>query len=178
MPLVLKMEVGRQPDHRHGKRDHKDDEDDATFAPLFSQRGSRATGVRVVPPTRVMEGGGNVETAAALGSAAEQFLALATRSFLRHPRRLRDHALELLHLLSHLRGATGQFFLFVIERRLRFRRAAAHAELLPFRREPEENNERDESENDQRQRDRETDLHPLRESFSAMGSAEFGGRRR
>ena len=95
--------------------------------------------------------------------------------FFRSPRRLGDHALELLHLLAQLALAPCEFLLLLVERRPVLRRALAHERSLPASGHPKEQEKREETEEDQRQGDRETDLQPLHETVRA---AERDVRRR
>jgi hypothetical protein len=100
---------------------------------------------------------------------------LPARSFLGDAGSFRDHALQLFHFAAKLCFALSEFFLFLVERCSGFRRSGAHAESLTLRGHPEENQERDQSKNNQRQRQSETDLHPLRERFSAAQSCKTRG---
>lgn len=154
-----------QPDHRDTKRDHQDEKDDASFAPLFSQRNAPAAGAAIVTPAFVLECGGHIQPAATFARPGQQLFPLPPGSLLGDARGFRDKAFEFFHFAAQLRFALSEFYLFLGERSSGFRRSAAHAQSLTFRGHPEENQERDQPENNQRQRHRETDLHPLAESF-------------
>ncbi|MEY2490235.1 MAG: hypothetical protein QOC70_2177 [Verrucomicrobiota bacterium] len=164
--------MAHQPDHGDTKRDHQDEKDDAALAPFLSERDAPAAGAAIVAPTFVLKCDGDIQPAAAFRRAGQQFFPLPPGRFLGDARRFRDHALELFHFAPHLRFALGEFFLFLVERRSGFRRSAAHAESLALHGHPEENQERDHSKNNQRQRESETDLHPLRERFPAAQSGK------
>ena len=162
--------MAHQPDHGDSKRDHQDEKNDTAFAPFLSERAAPAARAAIIAPAFVLERGRNIQPAAALSRAGQQFIPLPAGGFLGHARRVRNHALEPFHFAAQLRFALSEFFLFLVERRSGFRRWAAHAESLALHGHPEENQERDYSKNNQRQRERETDLHPLREGFPAAQS--------
>lgn len=162
------MEMAQQPDDGESERDDQHEEDDSAFAPFLPQGFPAADFTSIVSPPGVLQRDRNIESAAALACPGQQLFALPARRLLRHPRRFRDHALEFFHLAAQLRFALREFFLFLVERRPGLRRSAAHAELLDLRRDPKENEQRQDPENDQGYRHGETDLHPLHEGFATQ----------
>lgn len=162
--------MAHQPDHGDTKRDHQHEKDDPAFAPFFPQRDAPPADAAIVTPAFVLQCNRNIEPAAAFTGAGQQFFPLPACRFLGDARRFRDHALEFFHFAAQLRFALSEFFLFLVKRRSGFRRSAAHAESLTLRGHPEKNHERDHPKNNQRQRDRETDLHPLSERLAPANS--------
>ena len=169
------MEVAHQPDDGDTKRNHQNKKNDPAVAPFFPQRDTPAADAAVVAPAFVLESDRDIQPAAAFAGAGQQVLALSPRSFLGDTRSFRDHALELFHFAPKLCFALSEFLLFLVERCSGFRRSAAHAESLTLRGHPEENQERDHPKDNHRQRQSETDLHPLRERFSAAQSRKTRG---
>jgi hypothetical protein len=159
-----------EPDDCETERDHENQKNNPAFPPLFAQGNAAAAAAAIVRPALVLERDRNIEPATAFAGAGQQFLSLAARSFLGHARRFRDHAFEFFHFAAQLRFALGEFFLLLVERRPGFRRSAAHAKSLRLRGHPEKNQKRHDPKNNQRQRDREADLQPLGERFSAADS--------
>lgn len=103
----LEMEMTHQPDDQQRQRDYQNQKNDPAFAPFFAQRFPAATSPAHVSPPFVLERDGNVEAAPAFRRADEQFLALPAGGFLRNPRGLGDHLLELLHFAPKLRFLLG-----------------------------------------------------------------------
>ena len=159
-----------QPDHGDAKRDDQDKKDDAAFAPFLAERDAPAAAAAIVAPAFVLEHGGDIQPVAAFTRARQQFLALPAVGFLGDAWSFRDKALQLFHFAAQLRFALSEFLLFLVERRPGLGRLAAHAESLALHGHPEENQEREHPKNDQRERERETDLHPLRERLPAAES--------
>ena len=151
-----------EPDDRQPQRNHQDEKDDSAFAPFLAERFPPAPGASIIAPALVLERDRHVEPAPAFACPRQELFPLPPRRFLGHPRCLGDHPLEFLHLTAQLGFALREFFLFLVERCPGLRRSsAAHAELLGLRRHPKENQQREDAENDQRQRHRETDLEPF-----------------
>lgn len=164
------MQMADEPENRETERDNKNQKNNPAFPPLFAERNAPPADAPIIAPAFVLERDRNIEPAPAFAGAGQQFLSLPARSFLGHPRRFRDHALEFFHFAAQFRFALGEFFLLLVERRPGFRRSVAHAKSLRLRGHPEKNEERHDPKNNQRQRDRESDLQPLRERFSAAHS--------
>jgi hypothetical protein len=164
--------MAHQPNDGDTKRNHQNKKHDSAFAPFLPQRDAPAADAAIVAPAFVLERDRDIQPAAAFAGAGQQFLALPARSFLGDAGSFRDHALQLVHFAPKLHFALGEFFLFLVERCSGFKRSAAHAKSLTFRGHPEENQERDHPKNNQRQRQSKTDLHPLRERFSAAQSCK------
>ena len=164
------MKMAHQPDDGDTKRNHENKKNDPAFAPFLSQRDAPPADAAIVAPAFVLERHRDIQPAAAFAGAAQQFLALPACSFLGDAGSVCDHALQLFHFAAHLHLALSEFVLFLVERCSGFKRSAAHAESLTLRGHPEENQERDHPKNNQRQRQSESDLHPLRERFSAAQS--------
>ena len=162
--------MARQPDDGDTKRNHENKKNDPAFAAFLPQRDAPASDAAIVAPAFVLERDRNIQPAAAFAGAAQQFLALPARSFLGDAGSVRDHTLQFFHFAAKLCFALSEFLLFLVERCSGFRWSAAHAESLTLRGHPEEDQERAHRKNNQRQRQRETDLHPLRKRFSAAQS--------
>jgi len=165
------MQMAHQPDDREAERDDEDEKDDSAFAPFFPKRSALSAGAAIVSPAFVLQRDGNIQPAAAFAGPRQEFLPLAARRLLGDARGLRDHPLELFHITAKTRFALREFFLFLVQRRSGFRRSAAHAGSLNLRGHPEKNQERQDPKNNQGQRHRETDLHPLRERPSGQSRA-------
>lgn len=167
--------MAHQPDDGDAKRNHQNKKHHSAFAPFLPQRDTPATDAAIVAPAFVLERDRNIQPAAAFAGAGQQFVALPARSFLGDAGSLLDHALQFFHFAAKLCFALSEFLLFLVERCSGFRRSAAHAESLTLRGHPEENQKHDHPKNNQRQRQSETDLHPLRERFSAAQSGKTRG---
>jgi hypothetical protein len=164
------MKMAHQPNDGDTKRNHENKKNDPALAPFLSQRNAPAADAAIVAPTLVLERDRDIQPAAALAGAGQQFLALPARVFLGNARSFRNHALQLFHFAAKLRFALREFFLFLVERCSAFKRSATHAESLTLRGHPEEDQERDHPKNNQWQRDRETDPHPLSERLASANS--------
>ena len=164
------MQMADEPENREAERDHENQKNDSAFPSLFAQGNAPSSDAAVIAPALVLERDRDIKPAAALAGAGQQFLPLPARSFLGDARSFRDHALEFFDFAAQLRFALGEFFLLLVERRPGFRRSAAHAKSLRLRGHPEKNEERHDPKNYQRQSNRESDLQPLRERFSAARS--------
>jgi len=95
------MQVIEQPNGRTQNRNDEDEEDNAAFPALFPKRPalfSRSS----VAVAFVVQRHRNVKATAALARAREQFFALALFHFFSDSRRVRNHALELFHLVAQL----------------------------------------------------------------------------
>jgi hypothetical protein len=120
------MQTIEQPNGRYQKRDDQEEKDYAAFAALLPKRtAARAWSTFAV--AFVMQRHRKIKATAALARTHEQFFALTLFRFLGDARRLRDHALELLHLVAQLRFLTRQFLFRLIERSCRSRRTTKHA---------------------------------------------------
>ena len=164
------MQMADEPENREAKRDHENQKNDSAFPSLFAQGNAPSSDAAVIAPALVLKRDRNIKPAAAFAGAGQQFLPLPARSFLGHARSFRDHALEFFDFAAQRGFALGEFFLLLVERRPGFRRSAAHAKSLRLRGHPEKNEERHDPKNYQRQSNRESDLQPLRERFSAARS--------
>ena len=164
------MQMADEPEDRETERDHENQKNNSAFPPFFPQGNTPPADAAIVAPAFVLERHGDIEPAPAFAGTGQQFFPLPARSFLSDARRFSDHALEFFHFAAQFRFALGEFFLLLVERRPGFRRSAAHAKSLCLRGHPEENEERHDPKNYQRQGDREADLQPLREGFSAAHS--------
>jgi hypothetical protein len=105
-----------QPNDRHHKCNHQDNEDNPAFAPLFAQGAPSSCASRIVTVTFVLQGNRGVETAATLARAHEQFLPLLARHLFGHTRRVRDYALKFFHLIAKLRFPAGEILFALIKR--------------------------------------------------------------
>src|SRR5438876_7464151 len=156
------MHVTDQPNNCDGERDCENDKYDPAFAPRLAKQTAPLGPSIIVAVTFVLQSDRDVEAAAAGVGSHAQFFTLPTRSLLRDPRRIRDHALELFNLVPQVRFPVGQFFLFSIQRRGQSRRATKHEASPGGRSDPEKKKERDKTENDQGQTEGEANLHPLK----------------
>jgi len=164
------MQMADEPENREAERDHENQKNDSAFPSLFAQGNASSSDAAVIAPALVLERDRDIKPAAAFAGAGQQLLPLPARSFLGHARSFRNHTLEFFHFAAQLRFALGEFVLLLVERRPGFRRSAAHAKSLRLRGHPEKNEERHDPKNYQRQSNRESDLQPLRERFSAARS--------
>ena len=164
----------RKPDNGQGQRDHEHQKYQPSFAPFFAHGSAAAALKNFIAIAFVLQGNGNIKTPAAFARTLQNFLTLPARSFLRHARRLLDHAFQLAHALAQFRFLQRQLFLFLIKRRFGFRRSTRHAGSRRFRRQPEKEQKPNENENDERKRKRKPDLHPLHETFATAQAANVG----
>ncbi len=95
------MQTIEQPNRRSQKRNDEKEEENPSFASLFAERTAPLTRSSVAVAF-VLQRHRNIKATAALARAHEQFFALALFHFLGDSRRVRDHALELLHLVAQL----------------------------------------------------------------------------
>src|SRR6266853_4206985 len=120
------MQTIEQPNGRCQKRNDQDEKDNAAFPALFPKR-------TATPPWStfavafVLQRHRNVKATAALARAHEQFFALTSLHFFSDSRRVRNHPLELFHLVAQLRFLTRQFLFRLIERGCRSRRTTKHS---------------------------------------------------
>ena len=115
---------------------------------------------RGIDVTLVVQRYGYVEPPAAIVRPGHQRLALLTSDFFGNARRVGNHLLKLGHFLAQLGFLSRQVILGLIEGSGRLTDAPKHGGSR-LGTEPDENRQGDNSKNNQRQGDRETDLHPL-----------------
>jgi hypothetical protein len=158
--------VRQQPDNETDEGDEQDEKNNPAFTALFSHRSSPRRTTGCFAETLVLQGDRDIEPGPLRARAIQQFIALLPRFLLRYARRIRDHALEFLHLIAQLRFLARKFFLAEVERGARFIRATKHAASLDTVSHPEKDNERGDAKNNQRQTESETDFHPVAEIAS------------
>src|SRR5713101_7899633 len=120
------MQTIEQPDGRSQKRNDEKEEENPSFTSLFAER-TAPLARSSVAVAFVLQRHRNVQAAAALARAHEQFFALTLFHFLGDARCIRDHAFELFHLIAQLRFLTRQFLFCLIERGCRSRRTTKNA---------------------------------------------------
>src|SRR5713101_3237465 len=120
------MQTIEQPDGRSQKRNDEKEEENPSFTSLFAER-TAPLARSSVAVAFVLQRHRNVQAAAALARAHDQFFALTLLDFFGDARRVRNHPLELFHLVAQLRFLARQFLFRLIERGCRSRRTTKHS---------------------------------------------------
>lgn len=158
-------EMGDQPNHSPGQRDHEHEKNNAPFAPFPTQLPATRSVYSVDPRIGAER---NVEPGPFRARALAQVLALPPGFLLGDARRFRDHLLEFLLRGPQLGFLLRELLFGYVEGRLPFNRTTKHARSLHATRGKEENHQRDNAKNDQGQAESETDLEPFRELTRLM----------
>ena len=120
------MEMIKQPNRREQKCNDQNQKKNPSLACLLPQRPARPGGYTTAIAF-IMQGQRNIQTAAALARAHQQFLALALFNFFRDAGRVIDHSLQFFHLVAQLGFLPRQVLFRLIERGVRSNRATKHA---------------------------------------------------